>query len=132
MDAALRQFVIERAGYRCEYCRLHQNHQAVTFHVEHIIARQHRGDDSADNLAFACHRCNLHKGTNLVGRDPTTGQVVPLFNPRKDLWPEHFELRNGEIIGLTVIGRTTAALFQMNTPDRIELRILLLAIGFWE
>jgi hypothetical protein len=49
--------------------------------------------------------------------------VTPLFNPRQHIWAEHFELREGKVIGLTAIGRTTAALLQMNTPDRIELRL---------
>jgi 5-methylcytosine-specific restriction endonuclease McrA len=38
----------------------------VSFHVEHIIATQHVRDDSLENLALACHRCNLHKRTNLI------------------------------------------------------------------
>jgi hypothetical protein len=47
MDAALRRLVVERAGDRCEYCHLHSGHQtSVIFHIEHIIARQHGGDDS--------------------------------------------------------------------------------------
>jgi hypothetical protein len=36
MDAALRQFVIERAGDRCEYCHLPQDFSELRFHVEHI------------------------------------------------------------------------------------------------
>jgi hypothetical protein len=133
MDAARRRFVNERAGHRCEYCRLHRDHQAVVaLQVEHITARQHKGDDSLENLALACLRCNLHKGTNLVGLDPETGAVTTLFHPRQHIWSEHFELLDGQIIGLTVIGRTTAALFQMNTLDRIELRLDLVAAGLWK
>ncbi len=55
MDDALRVFVWERAGGRCEYCQLHQDeyeHQA--FHIEHIIAKQHGGADDPDNLCLAC------------------------------------------------------------------------------
>jgi 5-methylcytosine-specific restriction endonuclease McrA len=124
MDAALRSQVIERAGRRCEYCRLHQNHlPLVPFHVEHIIARQHGGGTAPDNLALACHRCNLRKGTNLTGLDPATGALTRLFHPRQDSWPEHFNLRGGQILGRTAIGRTTASLLRMNTPDRIDLRL---------
>jgi hypothetical protein len=133
MDAAERAFIAARAGYRCEYCRLPNQHQnLVPFHVEHIIARQHHGDDSPENLAFACHRCNLHKGTNLVGRDPETGKVTPLFRPRKQQWHDHFRMGKGEIIGLTAVGRTTAELLQMNRLDRLELRKELIAAGLWE
>jgi hypothetical protein len=38
----------------------------------------------------------------------------------------------GRIVGLTVIGRTTVELLQMNTPDRIELRLALLTAGLWD
>ncbi len=132
MDAALRRLVVERADHRCEYCRLHRDHQPlVLFHVEHVTARQHGGDDAPSNLALACHRCNLHKGTNLVGRDPETGAVTELFHPRKHHWPEHFSLTGGQINGLTAIGRATASLLEMNAPDRIELRLQLMAAGCW-
>ena len=32
---------------------------AATFHVEHILAKQHEGDDDLNNLCWSCHRCNL-------------------------------------------------------------------------
>ena len=133
MDPALRRLVVERAGFRCEYCRLHCDHQtSVLFHVEHIIARQHGGDDSLENLALACHRCNLHKGPNRTSLDPKTGELTRLFHPRQDRWNGHFEFQRERIIGLTAVGRTTAALLQMNTPERIELRRQLLAAGLWD
>jgi HNH endonuclease len=133
MDPALRRVIVERAGHRCEYCQLHRDHQpSVPFHLEHIIARQHGGDDSPANLALACHRCNLCKGPNLTGLDPETGELTRLFHPRQDRWTAHFAFQRGQIVGLTVIGRTTAALLQMNTPDRIELRLALLASGLWD
>ena len=104
----------------------------MAFHLEHIIARQHGGEDSPDNLALACHRCNLHKGPNLTALDPKTGELTRLFHPRKDRWNGHFDFQQERIIGRTAIGRATAALLQMNTPDRIELRRQLLAAGLWD
>ena len=63
MDAATRAFVRQRAGNCCEYCGLPQESEAFfTFHIEHIVARQHGGGDGAENLALACYHCNLHKG----------------------------------------------------------------------
>jgi hypothetical protein len=132
MDQALRRVVVERAGFRREYCHLHCDHQAsAAFHVEHIIACQHGGGDSLENLGLACHRCNLRKGPNLTGLDPETGELTRLFHPRQDSWNGHFAFQRGYIVGLTIVGRTTAALLQMNTPDRIELRLDLLAAGVW-
>lgn len=128
MDRAARAFVRRRAQDRCEYCGLLQDDlPLVTFHVEHVIARQHGGDDDAENLALACHHCNLHKGPNLTGIDPDTGAIERLFHPRKERWSEHFELRDILVVGLTPTGRTTARLLQMSSPARLELRAELAA-----
>jgi len=130
MDAELRRFVRQRAGNRCEYCRLHQRHDRFhPFHIEHIIARQHRGSDEPNNLALACHQCNLHKGTNLSSFDPDTNEIVRLFHPRRDRWADHFKLDGPLVVGITAAGRTTAWLLQMNSDERLEWRRVLLALG---
>lgn len=129
VNAALRQLVRKRAGERCEYCRLPQDAVDLTFHVEHILARQHGGTDVSENLALACDRCNLNKGPNLVAVDPATRQVIPLFHPRRDVWAEHFESTGGEIVGKTPVGRAAVHLLQMNSSRRRELRERLVVEG---
>lgn len=123
MDAETRVRVRNRADNRCKYCRMHQRHYLVPFHVEHIVARQHHGSDDAANLALACHLYNRYKGPNLAGLDPVTGALTRLFNPRIDYWPDHFRIQAGRIIGLTSIGRTTVYVLNMNRPDRIRIRV---------
>ncbi len=87
-----RAIVRERAGHRCEYCRLHQDDSPLAvLHVEHVIPRKHGGTDDVDNLALACIDCNLHKGPNLTGIDPETEEITVLFHPRHDVWGDHFE-----------------------------------------
>ena len=45
MAYSLRNFVRQRAGNRCEYCRIrYGDFDVAEFHVEHIIARQHGGE----------------------------------------------------------------------------------------
>lgn len=123
MDAATRDLVWRRAQEHCEYCLIPQQATSVfTFHVEHIVARQHGGSDQTSNICLACNRCNAFKGPNLSSLDPDSRKVVPLFNPRKDAWDVHFELRGGEIVGLTAVGRATVQLLNMNAPHRVELR----------
>jgi hypothetical protein len=129
MDAGTRRFVRERAQERCEYCRLHQRNSELLHHIEHVIAHQHGGSDDVDNLALACHRCNLHKGPNLTGVDPQTGDVEILFHPRRDQWSEHFVFRGAYLEGLTPAGRVTVEVLALNDARRIELRQELLALG---
>ncbi len=123
MDAAAREFVRKRAEDRCEYCGLEQSHvDHAPFAVEHIIAKQHRGGDELSNLAFACDRCNGFKGPNIAGLDPQTGSLVPLFNPRQQVWREHFAFAGAFIIGLSQEGRTTVEVLNMNAAKRVQLR----------
>jgi 5-methylcytosine-specific restriction endonuclease McrA len=122
MDATARDFVRRRADNRCEYCLLRQEHSELTHHIEHIVAKQHGGGDEVDNLALACHRCNLCKGPNLTGLDPISGEIVPLFHPRRDPWAQHFLLHGARIQGLTPVGRATVRLLAMNDARRLELR----------
>ena len=127
MDATTRDVVRRRADNRCEYCLLPQAYSELTHHVEHIVAKQHGGSDDVDNLALACHRCNLRKGPNLTGVDPLSGELVPLFHPRRDQWAEHFLFRGVRIMGITPIGRATVHVLAMNDARRLELRSELLA-----
>jgi hypothetical protein len=126
MDARTKRQVQERAGNRCEYCGLHQIHSPLAaLQIEHITPRKHRGDDSLENLALACIDCNLAKGPNLAGLDPDTGLLCGLFNPRHDVWAEHFEINGALIVGKSAIGRTAVAVLNMNSDDQVALRQLL-------
>ena len=125
MEPATRLLVRTRAGNRCEYCLLPQDGCLLTHHIEHIVPRQHEGSDDHSNLALACHRCNLRKGPNLTGIDPITGEIAPLFDPRRDRWSDHFHFRGPVIEGVTAAGRTTVRLLAMNDTRRIERRELL-------
>lgn len=131
MESGIRALVRGRAADRCEYCRLPQSAIDLTFHIEHIIASQHLEDDSPDNLALACDRCNLHKGTNLTSIDPQSGEQASLFNPRTSAWQEHFQVQQGEIQGLTPTGRATARLLNMNAERRVLLRKRLIEEGLY-
>lgn len=118
-----------RASGRCEYCQLPQAAVRERFQIEHIIARQHGGPDLDDNLALCCMRCNLCKGPNIAGIDPQTRQLTPLFNPRRERWPDHFAWRGAELLGISAIGRTTVEVLNMNDPQRVALREWLIEAG---
>ena len=82
--------VRRRAAGLCEYCHIPEAAFRRAFHIEHVIARQHGGATTVDNLALACWMCNLKKGPNLTGIDPQTGQITSLFNPRSDRFARPF------------------------------------------
>ncbi|MBA4107758.1 MAG: HNH endonuclease [Pirellula sp.] len=129
MAKDVRDFVRTRADGRCEYCRLPETADEWPFHLEHIVSRQHGGDSEPENLCWACSRCNLNKGPNLGSIDPTSGDSVLLFHPRRQIWADHFQYGDGRIVGTTPIGRATARLLGMNTSSRIELRRRLSELG---
>lgn len=132
ISAQTRRLVEQRAGGRCEYCLLPEFAEPFeVFHVEHVVARQHGGGDSPDNLALACGRCNCLKGANLTSVDTRTKCVVPLFNPRQQVWREHFVLRAGRIVGTTSEGRATVRLLTMNAQSRLRLRKWLIVHGLF-
>ena len=125
----LRRRISERAGHRCEYCHLPDGSAMNRHEPDHIVPRQHGGDSGENNLALACFRCNRYKGPNVGSFDPFTGDLVPLFNPRKQLWPEHFELQFGKIVPLTPEARVTVKLLRINHPSRISERNAFIAVG---
>jgi hypothetical protein len=129
MDSSTREEVRKRAGGRCEYCHLPQTCVTTPFQIEHVVARQHRGRDHLGNLAYACLRCNLHKGPNLAGIDPESQTLTRLFNPRRQIWSRHFKWDGALLIGKTAVGRTTIEVLAMNNPERIALRQELLDQG---
>jgi hypothetical protein len=126
INRQVRTQVRERAHNFCEYCHLHQDDSPwAVLHVEHIIPKVHGGTDDLQNLALACIDCNLHKGTNLTGIDPQTGELMRLFHPRQHHWDEHFELQEGYLVAKTAIGRSTIRVLNMNSDDQVALRVLL-------
>lgn len=122
IPVALRKWLAERANGKCEYCHSPEELSFLAFEVEHIIAEKHGGKTVADNLALACPFCNRYKGTDLGSIDPESGLLTPFFNPRQQNWDEHFSLDGAMIIPLTAEGRVTAAILQLNHPDRIRER----------
>jgi hypothetical protein len=130
MADATRRLVRERAGDLFEYCRLPQAVQPfVAFHVEHVVPRKHGGSDDPSNLALACERCNAFKGPNLSGVDQITNRVERLFDPRSQVWDEHFEREDARIRGRTPTGRATVDVLAMNEARRVRLRARLIAQG---
>ncbi len=58
-----------RAGFRCEYCLLHEDDAWEPHSPDHIVARKHRGMTESENLAWTCSVCNRHKGSDVASID---------------------------------------------------------------
>lgn len=129
MPAPLRNTVRLRAASCCEYCLIHEDDVFESHEADHIIAEQHDGPTTPENLAFACWDCNRRKGPNLSSVDPDSGEVVRLFDPRRNQWSEHFRLDGFRIVPVTPIGRATIALLRLNSPARLSVRATLHQIG---
>jgi hypothetical protein len=122
ITVALRRLVIERANNQCEYCLIPATLSFFPHEIDHVIAEKHGGQTSIDNLALTCWRCNRHKGSDLGSFDPQTEDFYFLFNPRIQIWTEHFIENKNYIEGLTPEGRTTVKLLQFNIEERLAER----------
>ena len=122
-----REKVKNRAKGRCEYCQILLDYSPDSFNIEHIIPLFRNGSSELFNLAFACGGCNSFKATKVEWTDPSDGRTIPLYNPRKDTWTEHFGWSEdtGLVIGLTEIGRATVKELKMNREGLVNLRKLL-------
>jgi HNH endonuclease len=119
--------VVQRAKGYCEYCRLPATFSSASFNFEHIIPLIKQGLTILLNLAYSCGGCNAHKKDKIDALDPLTRQLTPLFNPRTDIWTEHFEWSDDDllIIGTTPTGRATVQLLKVNREGNVNLRRLL-------
>ena len=131
MTADLARLVSERAARRCEYCQLSEAYSHLPFEVDHIVARKHDGPTRASNLAFSCFYCNSYKGPNVAAFDPKTGAVTRLFHPRRHKWSRHFRWDGPVLIGRTAIGRTTIAVLNINEPEAVATRAVLIDAGLF-
>ena len=129
---SLRKLVDQRATHRCEYCHLPDQDSLFAFHIDHIISVKHGGETVPENLAYSCQICNLNKGTDIATFLDDPQQLVRLFNPRLDVWNDHFSADPlGELIPLTAIGQATIKVLDLNHPDGIIERRELIRLGLF-
>lgn len=131
MTENLRSFVRDRAQDCCEYCQAQAKFSHDPFSVEHITPVVKGGTDDPENLAWSCLGCNNYKYTATLAYDLVTAQMVPLFNPRTDIWSDHFRWSTDYtvVIGITPVGRATVERLQMNRPGLMNIRMVLRMAG---
>ncbi|MBE9116051.1 HNH endonuclease [Lusitaniella coriacea LEGE 07157] len=124
IPTAIQEQVRQRAKELCEYCHASERWQYVRFNIEHIIPRDRGGTDDLENLALACFHCNRRKSNKISAIDPESGVEVSLFNPRENLWSEHFVWsKDGLYIqALTTTGFVTIEVLSLNRDRAIAIR----------
>jgi 5-methylcytosine-specific restriction endonuclease McrA len=98
---ALRRQVEEDARQRCGYCLCQVNLVGMEMLIDHVKPGSRGGKTVRGNLWLACNKCNELKSDHTHAEDPLTGRRVRLFNPRRQIWSEHFRWIEG---GLTIEG----------------------------
>lgn len=143
---AIRRSVSIRAKNYCEYCRSPGDFALKSFTVDHVIPRAAGGETRLDNLAWACVGCNSYKHAKTHDVDPETNEEVALFNPRQQVWTEHFSwavspgsaIRTSPetpsdnftyVIGKTPCGRASVQSLRLNRTGVVNLRRLLVMAG---
>lgn len=127
----IRDFVLQRAGHKCEYCCLPEGQSFYKFQIDHIISIKHGGETQLNNLALACAVCNRNKGSDLgTFPDGDNDNLVRFYNPRKDQWKDHFLLLDSGIIQpISLIGEATDKILGFNHPHSVMERKFLLLSG---
>lgn len=116
------------ARNRCGYCLSPQYLVMARLEIEHIIPISKGGSNDESNLWLACPLCNGYKSDKTTGVDPETGDTVKLFNPRTQVWSEHFcWTEDGlRIVGKTPTGRATVVVLHLSSDaDALKVR------GYW-
>lgn len=128
----VRRRVAEAAGRQCGYCQTQETIVGYPLHIEHIRPISAGGASEEENLWLACCVCNNAKGTQTGGQDLDSGEDVLLFNPRTQIWDEHFSWSADriEVLGMSPIGRVTVRALQLNTPLRVETRRRWVEVGW--
>lgn len=132
ISAALRQRIAQQATAQCGYCLTQEVVSGIPLTLEHLLPKAKGGEDIEDNLWLSCRLCNEAKGVLTEASDPETGELVPLFNPRRQRWREHFRWNQAgtHIIGITPIGRATVEALSLNCELRILARALWVEAGW--
>ena len=128
----LRQRVAAQARHRCGYCLTSEAIVGTPMEIDHIIPQSLGGPTEEENLWLACSLCNDHKSDRIAALDPLTGIIVRLFDPRHQVWREHFAwtAEGDRLVGVTLTGRATIAALHLNRPSLVKARQAWVSVGW--
>jgi len=125
-----------RARYRrcCGYCGVSEADAGGELTVDHFRPTSAGGDDSDDNLVYACIRCNLNKSDFFPSPDDLA-RGRRLLQPLQDEVAVHIRHneQTGQLEPLTVTGRFHIELLDLNRPPlvahRLQRRLAMLRVA---
>lgn len=132
MNQRQRQRLAQQANFRCGYCQTQEVISGIPLTVEHILPKARGGSDDEQNLWLSCRLCNEAKGVLVKTIDPQTDATAPLFNPRTQVWAEHFAWADdgARLVGLTPIERATIVALALNSDFRVRSRRIWVEAGY--
>jgi 5-methylcytosine-specific restriction endonuclease McrA len=132
ISAEIRRRLRIQAGDRCGYCLSPQHLVLGWLEIEHIIPTARGGTNDEENLWRGCRMCNAYKSAQSEGLDPETAGRVPLFDPRRQHWADHFAWSDDgiQVLGRTGCGRATVVALQLDNLVAVMVRREWVAAGW--
>ncbi len=128
----LRRRIVAQARHRCGYCLSQEKIVGAAMEIDHLFPHARGGLTIEENLWLACSFCNDYKGDRVIAEDPETGRSARIFNPRFQIWTEHFEWNSTAtmILGKTTTGRASVAALKLNRPLLVRARKAWASVGW--
>jgi hypothetical protein len=116
--------VRQRFNGCCAYCGVSEVDVGGELTVDHYQPVAAGGDDSDDNLVYACHRCNLYK-TDYVPDAEALARGERVLHPLRDQAALHYreDEQTGLLIPLTNTGRVHIMVLRLNRPPLVQHRL---------
>ena len=112
-----------RYSFRCGYCGVSEEDVGGELTVDHFRPVAAGGDDTEENLVYACVRCNQYKGA-LRPEAMDRGSERRLLHPRRDDLSLHLieDPLTGRLEGLSPAGQFHIEALRLNRPALIANR----------
>lgn len=122
-----------QARDRCGYCLAGEALIGMAMELDHLVPLASGGKTTENNLWLSCRRCNEFKGAYTAAIDLVTREKAVLFNPRLQIWSDHFRWNDDgtEIVGVSPTGRATVAALRLNHPIIVAARRMWVSVGWW-
>jgi len=110
--------------FSCGYCGVTEMDTGGLLTVDHFKPRSLGGDDSENNLVYACIKCNQYKWRYWPSAEQSSRQYR-ILHPLLDDVGEHLiqNRQTGILESLSETGRFHIALLRLNRPQLIKHRL---------